>query len=122
MAITLPVPVGPISHRVIMSLLDGLGPVLDDVDVGGHDPLDHDLQLALYVLNELHYSGWGGVSADLEWDPDVTDHATAHRTVSRWRQGNTALHIAQRYVTDGRDVAGTRPSIHVSPLPTTTAA
>ncbi len=36
------------------------------------DPLDHDLQLGLYVLNELHYGGWADVSDDFEWNADVT--------------------------------------------------
>lgn len=72
MATTLPAPVGPMSSRVITSLLDGVGPRLQPVGPLGHDPLDHDLQLALYVLNELHYGGWAGVSDDLEWNADVT--------------------------------------------------
>jgi len=32
---------------------------------------DDDLHLALWVLYELHYSGFDGVDPDLEWDPDV---------------------------------------------------
>lgn len=33
------------------------------------DPLGEDLHLALYVLYELHYQGFEGVSDALEWDP-----------------------------------------------------
>ncbi|MFD8638450.1 iron-containing redox enzyme family protein, partial [Streptomyces sp. NPDC059656] len=33
------------------------------------DPWGEDLQLALYVLYELHYRGFAGVPDDLEWDP-----------------------------------------------------
>jgi hypothetical protein len=33
------------------------------------DPYGDDLQLALYVCYELHYRGFAGVDADLEWDP-----------------------------------------------------
>lgn len=69
---SLPIPVGPLSNRVITSLLDGVGATLDDGATRHHDPLDHDLQLALFVLNELHYDGWAGVSENLEWDADVT--------------------------------------------------
>lgn len=71
MTSSLPVPVGAISNRVILSLLDGTAPTLEEVAVAGDDPLDHDLQLALFVLNELHYSGWIGVSDDLEWDVNL---------------------------------------------------
>jgi hypothetical protein len=36
----------------------------------GGDPLaDDDLQLALYVLYELHYRGFGGVDEAWEWEP-----------------------------------------------------
>jgi hypothetical protein len=30
-----------------------------------------DLQLALYLCYELHYRGFAGVAADLEWDPEL---------------------------------------------------
>jgi hypothetical protein len=33
------------------------------------DPYGDDLQLALYVTYELHYRGFAGVDAALEWDP-----------------------------------------------------
>ncbi|MGW3622129.1 iron-containing redox enzyme family protein [Streptomyces sp. NPDC000880] len=33
------------------------------------DPYGDDLQLALYVSYELHYRGFAGVDAALEWDP-----------------------------------------------------
>ena len=33
------------------------------------DPYGEDLQLALYCCYELHYRGFAGISADLEWDP-----------------------------------------------------
>lgn len=34
---------------------------------------DDDAQLALYCCYELHYRGFAGVAADLEWDPLVLD-------------------------------------------------
>ncbi|GAA3506916.1 iron-containing redox enzyme family protein [Streptomyces showdoensis] len=35
------------------------------------DPWGEDLQLALYVLYELHYRGFADVDAEREWDPDL---------------------------------------------------
>lgn len=32
---------------------------------------DEDLQLALFLMYELHYGGIAGVSDDLEWEPDL---------------------------------------------------
>jgi hypothetical protein len=37
------------------------------------DPYGDDLQLALYVCYELHYRGFAGVDASLEWDPALLD-------------------------------------------------
>ncbi len=68
---TLPLPVGPLSERVITSLLDGRAPAPVSV-AQESDPFERDLQLALYVLNEFHYSGWAGVDDRLEWHADVT--------------------------------------------------
>jgi hypothetical protein len=39
-----------------------------DAPIGGADPFGLDLQLALYVLYELHYSGFAGVDDRWEWD------------------------------------------------------
>lgn len=36
-------------------------------------PFGDDLQLALYVLYELHYQGFDGVDEDREWDPALLD-------------------------------------------------
>ena len=62
-------------------------------EIAGADPFGDDLQLALYLCYELHYRGFAGVDADLEWDPEllrcraalewpfleaVRDGATAH--------------------------------------------
>ncbi|MFB6822815.1 iron-containing redox enzyme family protein [Streptomyces virginiae] len=35
------------------------------------DPFGEDLQLALYLLYELHYRGFDGVDDAREWDPDL---------------------------------------------------
>lgn len=70
----IPRPVGPLSTWV-RSALSG-----DDVatapsappSVQSADPvLDHDLQLALWMLYELHYDGFDGVDDALEWAPHL---------------------------------------------------
>lgn len=67
---TLPAASGPLSQAVVTALstgrTDGLPGVPADTD-----PLGRDLQLALYTLYELHYRGFVGVDADLEWDPEL---------------------------------------------------
>lgn len=79
MVFVLPSPVGPLSERATSLLATGTpitAPIgaMSGSTIGAQsvDPLQHDLQLALYVLNELHYGGWTGVDDDLEWDPNVT--------------------------------------------------
>jgi hypothetical protein len=71
--IELPEPRGPLSERLFGALegppgegLEAPGPI--DAD----DPLgDEDLQLALYVSYELHYSAIRGVDEAWEWDPSL---------------------------------------------------
>ncbi len=72
MTTRLPLPVGPLSDRVITGLLGetAFPPAASVIE--GSDPLDHDFQLGLYVLNELHYAGWIGVDDSLEWAPWVS--------------------------------------------------
>ncbi|MEV7680028.1 iron-containing redox enzyme family protein [Streptomyces sp. NPDC088341] len=71
---TLPRPRGPLSAGVIGALkgdraaLPALSP---EVSGPGPDPYGQDLQLALYVLYELHYRGFAGVDDDNEWDPSL---------------------------------------------------
>ncbi len=59
---------GPVSSAVLAALAGDPVPTVELADV---DPLGEDLQLALYVCYELHYRGFAGVAADLEWDPDL---------------------------------------------------
>ena len=61
---------GPLSAAVLRALRGDRSP-LPDGALGGCDLADDDLQLALYLLYELHYRGFAGVPADLEWEPDV---------------------------------------------------
>ncbi|RTL70133.1 MAG: iron-containing redox enzyme family protein [Pseudonocardiaceae bacterium] len=64
----LPAPRGPLSEAVVGALR---GKPLPVVDADGADPYGDDLQLALHCCYELHYRGFDGVDADLEWDPDL---------------------------------------------------
>lgn len=61
---------GPVSSAVIDVLAGRLG-----VDAlpsePGLDPYGEDLQLALYVLYELHYHGFADVDPELEWEPEL---------------------------------------------------
>lgn len=65
----LPKPRGPLSAALVAALrgADTGRPRLP-ADAGGYDD---DLQLALYLLYELHYLGFDGVPDDLEWEPGL---------------------------------------------------
>lgn len=65
----LPAPRGPLSDAVIDALRTGA----DDPApaVGDADPFGDDLQLALYILYELHYQGFEGVDDEHEWSPGL---------------------------------------------------
>ena len=66
----LPPPEGPITASLVDFLRGSTTEIAEPPDVV--DPLDdRDLQLALYVANELHYGGVEGVDDDLEWHPSV---------------------------------------------------
>ncbi|MFZ3566470.1 iron-containing redox enzyme family protein [Streptomyces sp. BH097] len=69
----LPSPRGDLSRQVIAALRDGApaGALGQPHAVAGAEPYGDDLQLALYVLYELHYQGFHGVDPELEWDPDL---------------------------------------------------
>ncbi|MEU6142706.1 iron-containing redox enzyme family protein [Streptomyces sp. NPDC047081] len=63
----LPEPRGPLSALVTGALRGApLRPSPPAPDAYGED-----LQLALYVLYELHYQGFEGVPDDCEWDPEL---------------------------------------------------
>lgn len=71
--IELPAPRGPLTERLFEALSrapeEGLEPPgpLDPAD-----PIaDEDLQLALYVAYEIHYSGIHGVDDNWEWEPSL---------------------------------------------------
>ena len=73
---TLPAPRGPLSERLFTTLRQPPGTPLvrhaGELLVRAPRPLtDEDLQLALYVCYELHYSGLEDVDPDWEWDPGL---------------------------------------------------
>ena len=73
----LPASRGPLSNRVITALRAGVGARrgrdLDmRADLAVSDPLrDEDFQLALWVLYELHFRGFGDVDERCEWEPGL---------------------------------------------------
>jgi hypothetical protein len=77
--IELPPPRGPLSER----LFEGLQgqpqePLPPPGSVDSADPIaDEDLQLALYVAYELHYSGIDGVDERWEWAPSLLSFRAA---------------------------------------------
>ncbi|MER7487570.1 iron-containing redox enzyme family protein [Streptomyces sp. NPDC126497] len=66
----LPAPRGPLSSAV-EDHLRGTGPLPPDEEITAAPVYGDDLQLALYLCYELHYRGFAGVAADLEWDPGL---------------------------------------------------
>lgn len=68
----LPAERGPWSRGVLDVLRGDAGGEQAFVAAVPADPLaDDDLQLALYLCYELHYAGFAGVDARLEWDPNL---------------------------------------------------
>jgi hypothetical protein len=66
----LPAARGPLSAAVVTALRRGEPPPPPD-EAAHADPYGADLQLALYILYELHYQGFDGVDDSREWDPDL---------------------------------------------------
>ncbi|MGW6534478.1 iron-containing redox enzyme family protein [Streptomyces sp. NPDC055051] len=62
---------GELSRAVTRALRTGGAPCRADEAVPRADPWGEDLQLALYLLYELHYRGFDGVDDAREWDPDL---------------------------------------------------
>ncbi|MFF9147466.1 iron-containing redox enzyme family protein [Streptomyces sp. NPDC014861] len=63
---------GELSRAVVQALRSGDAPPDGSVAAAGRaDPYGEDLHLALYLLYELHYRGFGGVDAEREWDPSL---------------------------------------------------
>ncbi|MET7613107.1 iron-containing redox enzyme family protein [Streptomyces seoulensis] len=66
----LPQPRGALSAAVVTALSSG-DTAVDSTVPPAVDPYGDDLQLALYVLYELHYRGFADVPDELEWDPGL---------------------------------------------------
>ena len=68
----LPLPRGPIGELLLERLALPPHALPGPPAVTDGDPLaDDDLQLALYVLYELHYRGFAGVDPAWEWEPSL---------------------------------------------------
>jgi hypothetical protein len=65
----LPAPRGPLSVAALDTLRGLPGWQIDPAAAAQADPYGEDLQLALYCCYEMHYRGFAGICADLEWDP-----------------------------------------------------
>ncbi|MFJ7266441.1 iron-containing redox enzyme family protein [Streptomyces sp. NPDC099050] len=88
---------GELSEAVRDSLRTGLPPEYATGTVLKADPWGEDLQLALYLLYELHYRGFENVKDEREWDPDLLRLRQALET--RFLHAlRTELHDAPRSV------------------------
>jgi hypothetical protein len=69
---SLPPPRGSLSEYLLAALVREPHELNPPRAQAVQDPLaDEDLQLALYVLYELHYRGWAGVDDGWEWFPSL---------------------------------------------------
>ncbi|MFF3619396.1 iron-containing redox enzyme family protein [Streptomyces sp. NPDC002467] len=62
---------GELSAAVVNALRSSGPPEYGAASVLKADTWGEDLQLALYLLYELHYRGFDGVDEEREWDPDL---------------------------------------------------
>ena len=70
----LPAPRGELSEALIGALAEPAHAAGLPSPQAGADPLaDEDLQLSLYLLYELHYRDFDGVSADWEWNGSLLE-------------------------------------------------
>jgi hypothetical protein len=76
--IELPQPRGPLSEQLFEALTGPPARLAAPGLIDSPDPLaDEDLQLALYVAYELHYSGIRGVDESWEWCPSLLSFRAA---------------------------------------------
>lgn len=103
--IALPEPRGPLSERLFAALREEPDTEIATADlVPSARPLeDDDLQLALYVAYELHYTAIAGVEDGWEWSPALL---AFRRELER--QFEEALHrlVGETYLADPEDVGG----------------
>ncbi|MFJ9642229.1 iron-containing redox enzyme family protein [Streptomyces sp. NPDC101206] len=62
---------GELSQTVVDALRGGRPPRYSPDTAARADPWGEDLQLALYLLYELHYRGFHEAADEREWDPDL---------------------------------------------------
>ncbi|MEU2390820.1 iron-containing redox enzyme family protein [Streptomyces sp. NPDC007369] len=62
---------GELSRSVVDALRGGRPPGYSPSAAKRADPWGEDLQLALYLLYELHYQGFREAVGEREWDPDL---------------------------------------------------
>jgi hypothetical protein len=73
--ISLPAPRGPISEQVFAALRrpPASGIAITHLEPPDRPLCDHDFQLALYILYELHYASIVGIDELWEWDPGLLE-------------------------------------------------
>lgn len=97
---------GELSAAVIATLRGARRPL--PRDLSGADPWGADLQLALYLLYELHYQGFADVDDRYEWDPELLRLRAAAE--------DRFLTALRREVTPGDDVGGTLAELLLEPV------
>ena len=69
-----PSPRGEVSELLLTALAEPVRPLAASVPpLAGDALVDEDLQLALYVMYELHYRGFDGVDEAWEWEPTLLE-------------------------------------------------
>lgn len=102
----LPRPRGPLSAAAVDLLCEGATP---QVSTEGADPFGEDLAVALHTCYEMHYQGFAGVAADVEWSPALL---AFRRELERVFE-----HALRDSVKVDEDVAGALDALLVEPVP-----
>jgi hypothetical protein len=104
---SLPAPRGPLSQQLVDVLsANGDAARLSRAPIA--DPLDQDVQLALYTCYELHYRGFQDVSGEWEWDGELLN----------WRRHleRAFLDVLRDETSGGSDATGVIEELTVEPL------
>src|ERR1700742_4065384 len=94
---------GPVSHHVIATIRDGRRETMPVAVAESEVISDPDAQLALWILNKLHYRGFEGVP-DREWDPGLI---ALRRTLESRFEADLRVAVRSRLdaLGESRDVA-----------------